>query len=477
MNCYHLTSLIEHLAETNQAVLAVLADPEMGGMTPGEFMETTEEIDGQIQEIIDENFSIETFIKNLKDENKWRVFAKVYDQPEMQESLKKGEEYFYNLVRVVFANYPIVYKAYEDVENLYDCLNSNLNIKPEFFELIEKHFLSKFPEEERVKQGERILEALRSACINRIIERVDLDIQNGFNDRSDYLAAGLKEGRKVHVKYAGNCLGYYLNGGMITFEHARNSIGMGMEKGIISGEHGGEMSGMLMRGGRMYFRTAGEKCGWCSSSGTIFVNEYANMDLGNGSIDTNFIVGHMEHLPWNKKAGVIIAREASLMPVGKITYTALVSRFFVGTDAQRQALIKNFEGNVYGYNESAKEYFEHLHNAEVAKPRTDSELDTWKEQRGGLCVIDDLSGFQKPLTEGVKDGIMVIRTVDLPENIGAGMKGGVIVFDHPDLTPEKVKERVNYDPTGAPVMLVRVPDEENESRFNNEPVTKLVEVR
>lgn len=467
MNCFHLTQELILLRGSSKLLDLTLED---GQSTGEKILMEQEDLNQYIEELLEKHFSIQAVIERLEDKKYWEVLSDLLETEPLKTSVEKNSANFYSLIKLIFFPLPIAGYDEGSVREFVDTIISN----PRVYRNSCNSLFDKIENDDRRSNFDLVFDAIRVGLINRL-NRLGSKVQipSGVLKKSfDYL--GMKmNGGELEVDKAGAHFGYKMERGILRAEVAGKAAGSGMSGGEIFVNFCDEMAGYMMTGGRIYIKSvANTRLGVLSGGGAIFAS-YVNGEFGNHSIMTNFVIEDAHRLPDSKDGGVVVINEVGIEAHKTIFrgYTALVNHFKdsnFNLDATARRYVK---GKVFGYSDEMDSYFEYDEGEKIVYPKTDAELDAWKAQKGGLCVVEDISTFKKLVTEGMEDGIMVIRTANLSDNIGIGMKGGVIIFDHPDLTLESAREKVIHDSYGDSVILIRVQDPEEMSK------TKLIEVK
>ncbi len=474
MNCQEITKEIINFSNTKSMVDSFFVDRK--DISVEVIMDQKRKVIERLKYLKDTYFSLKAILWNLSGQENWIDLRKLIDLKENQERIKTNPEYFYELVRSIFCRYPV---WHVDESLLQRIMDEILDFDQIINEKIDE-FIETDPREERnnpvfiSSTRLEIIDALKSGIINRLLRsKKKIKVRFGHSGLPpSYLALDM-DGNELEFDKAANYFGKRMKSGKVKADYIGDQAALEMQGGEIQTKKIGDHAVYKMSGGRIYItESAKEKLGDNATGGAIFA-EYVSGEFGNNSTKANFIIGDANKLPTNKKGGIVIIDRVGGKP--EITdfsqYTAFINDDFTfGSVSEVNNYIKEVKGNLFGYNQITRDYVEYSRDTKIKKVSTEKELENWKKQEGGMCIINHQSKFNEPVTKGMTDGIMVIRKIP-NGNIGVGMEGGVVILDNPVFTLEEARERVNYDRNGNGVILIRVRNEKDPNK------TKLVEVK
>lgn len=437
---HHQKELIRFVKECREGYLDI-SGVEKNGLNPRKHEEF-------LSHVIGEDF------EKIKDSEPEKYLASVYlliqlifipshlktTQAEVINMLKylDGDSFRQKILRMYDSAYPAD-EAKDKADLIIDGLKSGL--------------INKFQKSEKKVSLVDVKSKVASKCIGTMMADGELDmIQLGDN-----CAFGMSGG-KIKAELAGSRLGAYMTGGEIHIQDR-----------VFSD------TGLNMSGGRIYTSHAGEGFGW-GSNGGVFFADMIGEELGQMSSGSIFVVdanAFGKAYPWYKTGGAVIMDKASIGIHPHKNYTLLIDELVQGSYDQIHKQYGVVEKDIYGYNEDNSEYYIHYEEPLVLPTRTDEALEKWKKGKLGVCVIDKLEDISGDPTDGLQDGILVLRTLPQQDYICEKMEGGVVILEVPGLTLEDAKKIVKMDRSITGVVLIRVEKTEKSNRHRN---TTLVEV-
>lgn len=231
--------------------------------------------------------------------------------------------------------------------------------------------------------------------------------------------------KKTIPKELEDYFGCFLMRGKISVEKVGDRLGTSMFGGVIKADIAGDWACDGIKGGVVIIKKAGYNLASRMDGGTVYAKEVGDSP-GN-----------------NKEDGTLLVEK------WKMQYAY-------------------FHEKTYFYNNQDQNYYDlpvYYATADDAKiyPLKEKdlsfELESFKDEKEGLRIIESLPPNPSSITEDMKGGILVLRQAPT-HNIGEGMEDGILIIEDLATSKEEVRKRLSPHRKGG-VIMMRVPDPYN----------------
>lgn len=289
---------------------------------------------------------------------------------------------------------------------------------------------------------------LNSAFLNKCLgQEKELNIDYPLpNEMKDFFGCFLENGT-VNVAEVGEEAGYWLDGATLNIGKAGDELGRYMVSGHINAQSSGNKSGANAQGGFLHVDQSGDYFSYNAIGGTHSTWETGNHAgyFSNATLNVDKIPNENFH-NFEEFYGTAVYGDS----LEKVSDRCQDATILYNTPS----FIKS---NKYDHLIEYGEYSKAYSSKEEINVFDNDGYDRFMQLKNGIIVLDENFKLEnsKPVTENMEAGIMVLRKS--PENnIGIGMKGGILILEDKDLTVEEAKMRIYKDRLGG-LILMRVP--------------------